>query len=485
MQRGLRVFAWIFGKLIYGGWVALMIAVPLFGFWVASSLAAYRNVSGIYALLIGLACFPLVPVGWELFYEWRRRRRSDETKPTLTRLDRLVLRTLIVNGLFLGILFWRAPHVAFKALVVRGDWMLDGYEGGFVDPLRSGMLGLADKFGKRWHVEVDRFGKSDQPPPTISEDGPIQAKDPNGWPYAEQEDELVAQITPDDETSIDTVARYFSSRITDKRRLAKALHDYVVERLHYDVDTYNKIMGHAESGFASQVPTDVFAAKTGVCEGYARLYEALGKAAGLEVAFVTGWVRNDGRMPRTANDTDEAIQKAYLEGLGHAWNAVKLDGAWVPVDTTWDDPVSPDGAQSYHTTYLFTPPRYFIYDHFPEEPGWQMLARPIGVGEFTRQPGANPYIGVLGASLVSPKRSQITTTDGHVEVRIKNPFHAALAAQTETDACAQTTADSDDEAVFDCRVPSGEQKIHLFGAPGNHDGGRMLNSFGTILVNSR
>lgn len=485
MRRALRVFAWLFGKLIYAGWVALMIAVPLFGFWVASSLAAYRNISGTYALLIGLTCFPLAPVGWELFYAWRRRRRGDETKPVLTRLDRLVLRTLIVNGVFLGLLFWRAPQVAFEALAVRGDWMLDGYEGGFVDPLRGGLLGVADTFARRWHVDAQRYGHSDRPPDQVVETS-VPAKDPNGWPYAEQEDELVAQITPADEASIDAVAHYFASRITDQRRLAKALHDYVVERLHYDVDTYDKIMAHDASGtLGSQLPADVLAARTGVCEGYARLYEALGKAAGLEVAFITGWVRNDGRLPATANDTDEAIAKAYLDGVGHAWNAVKLDGAWVPVDTTWDDPVSKDGTQSYHTTYLFTPPRYFIYDHFPEEPGWQLLARPIGVGEFTRQPGANPYIGVLGASLVSPRRSQITTTDGSVEVRIGNPFHATIVATVDERECTQTSAATDEQAVFACRVPSGEHEIHLFGAPGRTDGTRMLNPFGTILVNSR
>ncbi|HEY0254135.1 MAG TPA: transglutaminase domain-containing protein [Kofleriaceae bacterium] len=488
MRRALSVFAWIVGKVIYGGWVALMIAVPLFGFWVASSLAAFQNVSGWLALLFGLACFPMLPGGWELVYVWRTRRRGDERKPILTRLDRLVLRTLIINGLFLGLLFWRMPHTAARALVTRGDWMFDGYEGGFVDHARGAVLRVADLFGKRQPKDTSN-GSSDRPPPPdihddARDDGPVQVKDPNGWPYPEQEDELVAQLTPADEQSIDTVAHYFASRITDKRRLAKALHDYVVERLHYDVDTYNKIMAHGD-GIPSEEAADVFAAKTGVCAGYAHLYAALGKAAGLEVAYITGWVRNDGRLPNTTVDTDEAIQKAYLEGVGHAWNAVKLDGAWVPVDTTWDDPLSKDGEQKYVTTYLFTPPRYFIYDHYPEDQGWQMLAKPIGIGEFSRQPGANPYIGVLGASLVEPKRSQITATNGVVDVRVANPFHATLAAAVENDECTLVSTETDLETKWTCRVPSGEHQIHLFGIPGKPTSSVSLRAFGTILVNSR
>src|SRR5215475_14303416 len=108
-------------------WVSTMVLVPLFGFWLASSLAAYHNATQWLSLLVGLALFPLVPVGWDLIFVWRR---SKHPRPAiLTRVDRLVLRTLIVNGLFLGVMLWAKPHAAFRAIAVRGDWMLDGYDG--------------------------------------------------------------------------------------------------------------------------------------------------------------------------------------------------------------------------------------------------------------------------------------------------------------------------------------------------------------------
>ena len=108
-------------------------------------------------------------------------------------------------------------------------------------------------------------------------------------------------------------------------------------------------------------------ARTAVCEGYARLMVALGKAAGLEIAYVTGYIR-DARRNVDATASDDTIQ-ATLDGYRHAWNAVKIDGSWLFVDATWDDPVTADGAQQLSSTYLFTPPQLFVLDHLPRGTG--------------------------------------------------------------------------------------------------------------------
>lgn len=57
-------------------WVSLMVLTPLLAFWLASSLAAYNNATQWLSLLVGLLLFPIVPVGWELFYTWRRGRAA-------------------------------------------------------------------------------------------------------------------------------------------------------------------------------------------------------------------------------------------------------------------------------------------------------------------------------------------------------------------------------------------------------------------------
>src|SRR5512143_1939928 len=163
-SRPVRVAGWVVKRVLYATWIALMILVPLFGFWLASSLAAYENATQWLALGVGLLLFPILPVGWDLLFVWRRDRRGEPRKPILTRLDRLVLRTLIVNGLFLGVMMWRAPHTAFRALAVRGDWILDGHDGPIATAARGLLLGLADQFDRRWKPPSDVFGTSDKPP---------------------------------------------------------------------------------------------------------------------------------------------------------------------------------------------------------------------------------------------------------------------------------------------------------------------------------
>ena len=205
MARPLRVagwLAWLVGRALYAGWVALMIATPLVGFWLASSLAAYRDASQWLALVVGLLLFPIVPVGWELFYVWRRSRRETLGKPILTRLDRLVLRTLIIDGLFLGLMLWRAPHTSRSR--ARRARRLDPRRPSTdrSRPVRASLLlGFADRLDRRWQTSSDIYGSSDKPPPEPTSDPttptlvdlakPVQPKDPNGWPRIAEADAIV------------------------------------------------------------------------------------------------------------------------------------------------------------------------------------------------------------------------------------------------------------------------------------------------------
>lgn len=79
------------------------------------------------------------------------------------------------------------------------------------------------------------------------------------------------------------------------------LHDYFVRNYTYD---YTYTIRDASSFFEQ---------KTGVCQAYMLAFIAAGNAIGLEVLPVTS-----------------------AEML-HAWNLVKVDGAWYHADITWDD----------------------------------------------------------------------------------------------------------------------------------------------------
>jgi len=468
-------------------WVSLMVLTPLFGFWLASSLAAYHNASQWLSLLVGLLLFPILPFAWDLFFVWRRSKRSP-ARAILTRLDRLVLRTLVINGLFLGGMMWQARHESFRALAVRGDWMLDSFEGPTVERVRGMLLGFADRFDRRTKVK-ERYGKSDDAPADVKPNDetpkPSEPTKPGEWPLPATIDPIVSAMPESEQASIESVGGYLAAHITDKRQLVKAIHDYVITRMHYDYDALKAIQSNANN-IPEQTAEAVFARRAAVCEGYARLMIALGKAAGIEIAYVTGFIRDSTRRLAISDDPWDTSSRDALEGVMHAWNAVELDGKWYLIDATWDDPTGHDTT----TTYLFTPPKLMAYDHFPEDAKWQLRSDPITLGDFVRQPLLSPSIGTYGLSLVSPTRSQITVS-GEATIVLDNPDGAEVMATARHDG----TRDSHGKecavakgkrTTITCHLGNGEYEVQLFATHARHaTGAYSLDYVGSILVNSR
>jgi len=101
---------------------------------------------------------------------------------------------------------------------------------------------------------------------------------------------------------------------------ARAIHDWVAANIGYDT-------GRLASKDLSLSPaSSTLEARQGVCSGYAFLTAALARAAGLEARVVYGQAGSDS-----------------WERQFHAWNEIKVDGRWVPMDTTWDAGYVKDG----------------------------------------------------------------------------------------------------------------------------------------------
>ncbi len=477
-------------------WIAAMVAAPLFGFWLASSLAAYNNATQWLALAAGLLLFPIGPAGWEVFARWRRSRQPTR-RQVLTGLDRLVLRTLVINALFVGAMMLFARATALRAVAQRGDWMFDGYDGAAADTLRGWLLALADRLES--HAPASQFGTSDkapQPTPIPSPSPtpgagpkPAPAPDAHTWPLPDAPDPGVAAMPTDAQASIAGVGAYVREHFPDPWLRVKALHDFVVMRLTYDEAALAAYL--RDGNAAAMLPQDaeaVFARKTAVCEGYARLMVALGKAADVEIAYIAGAIR-DARRRVAAGDN--ASVKAALEGYGHAWNAAKLDGNWQLVDATWDDPTG--GPPTLRSTYLFTPPSLFLLNHLPGDASWQLVPSPLSAGEFVRQPMMSPSEGRYGLALVDPARSQVSVDDGVITIVLDNPHHAEVMGRARVDGsggegveCATDTSPT--RSAVSCKLGSGEFEIELFAAAqdvahGSHE--VRLEYVGSVLANSR
>lgn len=132
----------------------------------------------------------------------------------------------------------------------------------------------------------------------------------------------------------ETVARLITSDMTAIEKI-KVLHDEVVLKTTYT---------SSSSAVSVHSPYAITQYGIGVCQAYALLTYRLLEEAGIEAKYVTG----------TAN------------GVGHAWNLVKLGGTWYHLDTTWDDSVfsgNPYVSQYINCDYFLISQQQILKDH--------------------------------------------------------------------------------------------------------------------------
>lgn len=114
------------------------------------------------------------------------------------------------------------------------------------------------------------------------------------------------------------------SRYSSDYDRAVALHDFVVTRAAYRKSAPNRPHGLT-------TVSHVLAGK-GVCETYAQTYRLLLDMAGISNRYVVGQAR----------------------GEGHSWNMAKLEGRWVHIDCTYDDPLPDVAGRALHAYFGMT-----------------------------------------------------------------------------------------------------------------------------------
>ncbi|SEO39631.1 S-layer homology domain-containing protein [Paenibacillus sp. OV219] len=139
--------------------------------------------------------------------------------------------------------------------------------------------------------ELDLLNASNQTLPVVIKDERARAVDVKAK-------QILANILKPDMTEYD-------------RELA--IHNYLLQHIAYDYDNYEN----------NTVPADSYTIYgslmkgIAVCQGYAYSAQLLLTMAGIESNIVTGSV----------------------DGVAHAWNKVRIGGAYYNLDVTWDDPV--------------------------------------------------------------------------------------------------------------------------------------------------
>lgn len=189
------------------------------------------------------------------------------------------------------------------------------------------------------------------------------------------------------EKDVTRLAGYLRGATRNDRERIRAIYRWVCDRIAYDGPA------HRDHRFPDTDAHFTLQQKKAICGGYAQLVYDLGKAAGLQIEQVVGDSR--GGVLSRAGKTEK-----------HAWNAVCLDSKWYLLDATWGAGTVDDDDFTYekefNETYFLILPEQLRYSHFPDEPRWQLCAKPLSRAQFLEQPVLTPAFFQFGLSWNKP-----------------------------------------------------------------------------------
>ncbi len=208
--------------------------------------------------------------------------------------------------------------------------------------------------------------------------------------------------------SIPALTAYLVKPVKNDREKARAIFSWISKNITYHIEAY---LGEVKIQSSAEI---VLRNRKGVCGGYANLYAAMAKEAGLNVKVISGLVKDKVKFDPAMPDLQ-----------GHAWNVIELDGKWQALDATgggssfWNEKTK-HFADILVNFYFLIPPERLRYEYFPYDPEWQLMKPYITKDEFIRLPQLNFGYWNHSIELLSPK-TDIGSTEDKVEIRLKGP----------------------------------------------------------------
>lgn len=212
--------------------------------------------------------------------------------------------------------------------------------------------------------------------------------------------------------SVEDLVKYLVKPAANDAEKARVIYRWITKNIAYDTDSYfggerkdNTAEGVLKSGLS-------------VCEGYANLFYKMSLKAGIECIKISGYSKGYGYTPgsRFSGKTD------------HAWNAVKIDGKWLLIDSTWGAGYIDKDKKfvfQYNDFYFLTPPEQFILKHYPEDPKFQYLDKTVTLREFEKSFMPHPEYFKYGIKIDDFKTAIINASNTLV-IPVKSPEDIVL-----------------------------------------------------------
>lgn len=223
------------------------------------------------------------------------------------------------------------------------------------------------------------------------------------------------------ETDVHSLACYLVAPAHDDWEKVRAIFRWIADRIRYDDAAFNS----GKYGLPdAQALLDL---RRGVCQDYARLFDALAAEAGIPSKIIVGFSKGF-----------SSLQRLNSLEPDHAWNAFQIDGQWHLTDVTWAAGYGEMRGGLLHSTQRFDgywfapPPAEFVCMHLPSEGRWQLLDTTLSVADFDCLPTVTAdyfEIGYAAAPLLAAMRDGRSTEVARVYAHTYDVHVVAAPAQ--------------------------------------------------------
>lgn len=202
-----------------------------------------------------------------------------------------------------------------------------------------------------------------------------------------QSDSIKILIEKTNELNLDMwdLTTFAEENIKDKKELARFFYYWIVTNIQYDDETLKEKDEERislEEYSNRQDEYEVYKNKKGVCAGYSNLFKWFMNEVEIEVVTISGHIRDERNHFIALNDKD----------FKHAWNAIKLNGKWILIDTTWGTSNNKETSEFYFDIK----PEYLIITHYPNDSKWQLLKEPLTLEQFNNSQFVRPIWFMVG-----------------------------------------------------------------------------------------
>ncbi len=180
---------------------------------------------------------------------------------------------------------------------------------------------------------------------------------------------------------INDLTDFVAKNISDKKEIAKFYYYWMNLNIVYDFEKRDKWRTEKATDKEiddSENPLLVFKEKKAVCIGYSSLYKMFMDSSGIECLIITGHAKTLENL---------TLELELDDDYRHAWNTIKINDAWLLIDTTWAQQFE----ESISDFYFNVSPEKLILSHYPENAEWQLMEKPISINEFNTQPYVHSF----------------------------------------------------------------------------------------------